>query len=412
MLLVACAGVQHSSEQTDGLDGVAASADAPVVAADAGSGAAPRPMNIGSNVFPAAHAPIPPVTYLGGHVMANPKIVTVTFDGDSQRTALEAFGDAITTTPWWKAVSSEYCDSSGACIGPGSGGVYGHIHEEAHTYYSDSAFDVSTLHGYLDARIKSGLLPPPQGDTVYVVYLPKTTTVDLDGATSCQDFAGYHSIMATTPPGATDPVAVPYVVVPRCSDKLDELTMTASHELVESVTDATPYSAFASRDDAWDTIGGGSEVADRCTDYSGKGLDAYREGPWLVQRSWSNAAAKASHDPCVPAPAPHTQPYFNVAPDGPDVITLGRGETKVIPLTAFSDHPMAPFTVEATEVSALYGDTNVLDLKLSDSTMVNGQRGSLTITFRSEAAQYFTAFQLTSTQGGVTHAWYFMVSTN
>ena len=60
----------------------------------------------------------------------------------------------------------------------------------------------------------------------------------------------------------------------------------------------------------WAFLGG--EVGDLCVSY--RGDDSYTESGYVVQRSWSNKAAAASHNPCVPAPDPSSQPYFNVAP--------------------------------------------------------------------------------------------------
>lgn len=77
--------------------------------------------------YPAAHAPIPPVDFNGGRIMTSPKIVTVTFDGDGMRDRLEAFGDVMTTTPWWDAVTEGYCNKGGTpCIGHGV--AVGHVH--------------------------------------------------------------------------------------------------------------------------------------------------------------------------------------------------------------------------------------------------------------------------------------------
>ncbi len=376
----------------------------------------PQKPNPPSNIFPAPHGPLPPVTYNGGRLLLAPKVVTVTFDGDAQRSMMESFGDKITSTVWWDAVASEYCDSSGQCIGHGTGGVYGHIATAPASNYTDSSQGGATsLQTYIDARIQDGSIPPPEVDTVYMIYLPSSTTISLDGAQSCREFGGYHNAMSSTPPGGAAPVKFAYAILPRCSNSKGELTFAASHEIIEAATDpylspsAASYDGFGSDSDAWDT--GGGEVGDRCVDFSGMGQDSYQESGFLVQRSWSNAAAKASHDPCVPAPSPAQQPYFNLAPSGPDTLVMKVGETKTLELTAFSDGPTPAFSVDVTETTQFFGGQNVLDLSLDQITLQNGQKTTLTVTVTSDPGQAgFAAFQVTSTLAQISHTWSFTVS--
>ena len=372
-----------------------------------------------SNIFPAPHGPIPPVTYNGGRVIGAPKVVTVTFDGDAQRSMVESFGDTITATTWWDAVASEYCDTSGKCIGHGTGGVYGHIAAAPASNFTDSSQGgASSLQTYIDARIQDGTVPPPGVDTLYMIYLPSTTTVNLDGAQSCKEFGAYHNAMSSTPPGAAAPVQFAYAIMPRCSSSKGELTFAASHEIIEAATDPylspdrQSYDAFGSDSDAWDLVGGGGEVGDRCVDFTGMGQDSYMESGFLVQRSWSNAAAKASHDPCVPAPSTTKQPYFNVAPSVSDMLVMKVGQTKTFDLTAFSDGPTPAFSVDVTEVSQFFGGSNVLDLSLDQSTLQNGQKTRLTVTLTSDPGKGgFAAFQVTSTLGQIAHTWSYTVGT-
>lgn len=369
-----------------------------------------------SNVFPAPHGPIPPVTYNGGNILAHPSIVTVTFDGDAQRSFVEGFDDIITTTKWWDAVASEYCDSRGQCIGHGTAGVYAHVATAPDPSYTDSANGgAATLQTYIDARIQDGTLPPPGTDTLYMIYLPSSTIIDLDGSRSCKAFGGYHNAMSSTPPGGGAPVKFAYAIIPRCSSSKTELTFAASHEIIEAATDPylspdqQTYYAFGSVNDAWDL--GGGEVGDRCVDFTGMGQDAYQESGYTVQRSWSNAAAKASHDPCVPAPSAAQQPYFNVAPSGGDSLVMKIGDTKTIELIAFSDGPTPPFSIDATEITQFFGGNDVLDLSLDQTQLQNGQKAHLTVTLNGDPGQMgVAAFQITSSLGQVGHQWTFTVS--
>ncbi len=416
-LLSACGGAVRADAQDDDAgvhDGGLPKLSDSGVAADG-----PQKPNPPSNIFPAPHGPLPPVTYNGGRLLLNPKVVTVTFDGDAQRTLVEDFGDKITATAWWDAVSSEYCDASGKCIGHGTGGVYAHIATAPASNYTDSSQGGATsLQTYIDARIQDGTIPPPGVDTLYMIYMPSSTTISLDGSQSCKAFGAYHNAMSSTPPGGAAPVQFAYAIMPRCSNSKGELTFSASHEIIEAATDpylapnASSYDGFGSDSDAWDLVGGGGEVGDRCVDFTGMGQDSYQESGFLVQRSWSNAAAKASHDPCVPAPSPAQQPYFNLAPSVSDMLVMKVGQTKTLELTAFSDGPTPPFSIDVTEVSQFFGGSNVLDLSLDQISLQNGQKTTLTITLTSDPGQGgLAAFQVTSTLAQTAHTWSFIVST-
>lgn len=96
-------------------------------------------------------------------------------------------------------------------------------------------------------------------------------------------------------------------------------------------------------------------------------------------RSWSNLAAAAGHDPCVPAPEPATRPYFNVAPST-DRVSIGLGQSMTLDLNAFSDGPMPDWTVTAVDVSHANGGTaNAATFTLDGSSANDGTRLHLTI---------------------------------
>jgi hypothetical protein len=67
---------------------------------------------------------LPQVVYRGGLFLRHPRIVTITFAGDDPGlvSRLEQFGNSITLTPWWRAVTEGYCAKDGDCIGDGQPG--------------------------------------------------------------------------------------------------------------------------------------------------------------------------------------------------------------------------------------------------------------------------------------------------
>jgi hypothetical protein len=89
----------------------------------------------------------------------------------------------------------------------------------------------------ISAQIMVGKLPVPEADTLYVVLLPATVLViDPNGIDSDHRFTGYHAYSQSG--------RFAYMVV--LSESQDEMTITASHELAEAVTD--PQS------DTWATV--------------------------------------------------------------------------------------------------------------------------------------------------------------
>jgi hypothetical protein len=358
------------------------------------------------------------------------KIITVTEDGDDQRSFVESFDDKITSTPWWDAVAAEYCDAKNHCVGHGAGG--GHVHLPSKTFgpsYSDDGTNAAGTFGALIYdSIQNGTLPVPDAHTVFALYIPSTTNVtNPTGDLACRDFYGYHSALTMTPPGASTAITVPYFVIPRCVEGADILTYSASHELVEMATD--PFitargPAFTGFADAWDLNGGG-EVGDRCLfEYEAVDMQSrmtIRESGFAVQRTWSNKQAAAGHDPCVPAPAPSDTAYFNVIGTEPDVITLAVGASKTIELTAFADAPLSDaMQVEVSELTKTMGASDVLDLTIDESTCKPGDKLHVTVKLRAtpngpyspDGTGRMAVFQVASTVGGVQNFSLFAVKTH
>src|SRR5207249_7804873 len=107
---------------------------------------------------------------------------------------------------------------------------------------------------------------------------------------------------------------------PRCPSwkelhGFDVVSATSSHELVEAVTDPFPSSspAFAAVDQdhsVW-RLFPLTELGDMCAVNAGADFRP-RDLDYLVQRTWSNAAARAHRDPC--GPRGDDDVYFNSVP--------------------------------------------------------------------------------------------------
>ena len=112
----------------------------------------------------------------------------------------------------------------------------------------------------------------PSPNTLYFVFLPPGVTSDLNGATSCQSFCGYHDN-----DGGTYYAVMPFPDCDGCLGSLaqvDALTTTTSHELCEAITDPIPG-------DGWYDDSNG-EIGDICA------WQTRRLGAYTVQLEWSN----------------------------------------------------------------------------------------------------------------------------
>jgi len=363
-------------------------------------------------------APIhPPIMHpLGGPVLARPVFVPVTYGDDPFRGPLEDFVASVGCTSYWRSIANDYGVGDAYAVTP------------VHLATAPSGLDDTGMDSYLDPLIESNALPAPIADqTLYVLFLPETTTVTLEGSVSCEGFYGYHSEAKLS-----NGHVVSYAIVPRCTpiDPLDEvqtLTAVTSHELMEAVTDPRPFTNPANMDPTDDAIAwalaGGGEVGDLCyLDYGpwdfATAFFQPADYPFFVQHQWSQRSAYAGHDPCQPS----TQSvFFAAAPVvgdsisfdlgwGPSTATgvkLAVGQKKTIDVKLVADGPFTgPIAVQAFDAS-VFGDTSALDLELSPSQGNVGDTLSLTITRTGTSSEYpIEGFALVATSGSISRTWW------
>jgi hypothetical protein len=375
-----------------------------------------------SDVYPAPHPPPPEVVTYGGPVLAAPKFVPVFFSNDDAATvaSMKDFASKIGATEYWKAATSEYG------VGPGTSLAPIDLAETATGTIDDNQIQTWLL-GKLNDNDPAW--PAPDADTVYVLHYPAGVTITLQDqqgtAESCQSFGGYHNNV--TLDAAHGSLDVAYAVLPRCSNfgdlqGLDALTGAESHELVEAATDPYPQvnPAYAQTDEAhliWTFALGGGETGDMCAQLPGA-FTTFPEIAYTVQRSWSNASAKAGHDPCVPTiPG---QAYFNSAPVLNDDIILGFGGQKIsmkgvkipvggsktVEVDLFSDAPTGgPWDVEVMDSSGFMGGSKMLDLSLDRTSGQNGEKLHLTINVLKASPYKAEAFYVISKLNGQANIW-------
>jgi hypothetical protein len=431
-LLAACSGGTGSP----GSGGAAASASASTTGAGSG-GAGGSDVTGGAAPFVTApHAALPQVVSYGGPVLYTPKVQVISYAADPDAADVDAFVQGLTTflSSTWSVQTAEYG------IGPLAVLPAITLPGTAPTMLDDHGTPTTPFQQNLASQLEG--VDPAWGaadsSTIYLFLLPLGTDITSSAGHCCIDVYGYHSEVSVAAGGDAGAIDVPYAVVCTCPtgpgnplSPLDRVTSTVIHELVESATDPFFYTrpAYAGTDEAdliWTLTAGGGEVGDLCQFQP----DAHFEpdGKWMIQQTWSDVAAKAGKDPCVPASS--TDPYFDSAPVLPDMlvfdgvhtkgVAIPLEETRTIDVQLFSEAPTGPWTV------SVYNFYSNADLTLclaantgsSGDTCVdtlsgsNGDTLQLTITANAfESNTGGTAFVLESSFGGQSHLWFGAVGT-
>jgi hypothetical protein len=351
-----------------------------------------------SNIYPAPHTPLPQVKCQSGSVLSQPRLTSITFAGDPYAADLDTLLVDFTTSNYWSTTTAEYGIGAPTVTPPM------HLQETA-----PNMIDDAYIQNWLEMNLNQSHpdFPQPDENAIYVLFYPAGTTVTLNSLISCQGFAAYH--------GWTEVDGTPtaYAVVPRCTglnglSDLATATSSTSHELVEAATDPSPHQqpCYVSTDSpSWDLIGGG-EVADLCT-FQVPSAIQLDQTPYFAQRIWSNAAAAASHDPCVPAQA---GAYFNSAPritqstdyygSPMPAVLMHQGDEATVELDLFSDRPTPGWHLSAEQV---YPPGTDLAFDFSAPTGNNGDLISLKVKALSEPMPF--VFYIWSARDGVANFW-------
>ncbi len=411
--LFACGGTTDTP--TDGGDTDAGDQDV-VVVVDAGPD-----VDNGqpSTTYPAFKVDPPQVVNSGGSTLAAPKVVPIYYSNDDATFTgnITSFLNKLPASTYWGPSVVEYG------VGALSIATPVQLTTPAPLTISDDE-----IQAWLTTKLASSdpAFPAPDANTIYTFFFPTGTTITLSqqqgGGSSCKQFGGYHDNVVF----AAKPVA--YAVVPRCATfggltGLDAVTGPSTHEIIEAATDPYPQDspAYQSVDDnhiLWTFILGGGETGDLCAQFSNAFFIPTDVGN-TVQRTWSNKAAKAGHDPCQPADG---SAYFNSMPVLPETVTLGGqittkgitipvGGTGTVEVDLFSDaDTKGPWTVKATDAASLQGAKPTLDFTWDKTSGLNGEKLHLTITVLGKSQYGAAAFILDSVQGPRTSLWVGLVA--
>jgi hypothetical protein len=365
--------------------------------------------------YPAFTPEMPVLQNANGATLTAPRIVTVTWPSDTNQASLQDFDDRIGASAYWKTALTEYG------IGPASSGPSNHVVVQTPPPATWAASDIDAWAQQQAGSPSTSGWPAPDAQTVYMVFVPSTINVtDVDPSTNktvdaCILEEGYHTTLTagTNPSGVAYALALEHCPIEYGTDVLGDATETAAHELAEAATDPfadalgnpSGWIGFDADHLAWELWNQWQdEVADACQYFDEA---YYKEGadlPYMVQRLWSNASAKAGHDPCVPAPA---GPYSNVTPLGLDSLSvtavdaagtaskfstkgwhIAPGQTAKVQVGFYSDGPTSAWSVQAVEGDCCtQGWTRALTVSPSTFTGQNGDTVELTITADNAPAQ-------------------------
>ena len=364
----------------------------------------------GGDEMLAAPAPFPPtlptVIDRGGGVVASPEVYPIVFAGYDPATVatVQDFVNTLGAAPYWAATTKEY----------GVGLLVGHPAIVVPTAPAANLTLVEVAQ-WMAERLDANdpLFPEAGPGTVFAIFYPDGVTIsDSFGGGACTSWLGYHDHAARK-----DGTQVPFVVIPSCFPGateevlVDQTTILLSHELVEAVTDpeSTSFQGVDPEHRAWG-VDFGSEVADLCDEVVEPATVKEPSFPYVVSRSWSNAAAKGLHDPCVPAVG---SVYFAAAPIVQDTVGLGQGvfirsgETRTVEIDLLADgDPGGPWQVELIDAESFRGVTAPrLAFKLDRTTGTRGDKLHADITVLSGNKGDTEIFYVVSTLGNVENAW-------
>jgi hypothetical protein len=222
-------------------------------------------------------AAAPKLTYRKGPLMSAVQVFTI-FWGDGWKAKpqsdliapLNAFFDFVLTSELIDQLA-EY-NTPGTKIGHGRRTGTITVPAKLAASVTDAAIQT-----FLKQQIAAGKAPKASANTLYFVYLPPGTRVNMGGSSSCTAFCGYHNAIGTT----TFYAVMPYPGCAGCLGglaALDALTSTSSHELCEAITDPIPGQGWY--DDA------NGEIGDICA------WETRKVGRYTVQLEWSNKAGR------------------------------------------------------------------------------------------------------------------------
>ncbi len=303
------------------------------------------------------------LSYGNGALIPNVKIVALywgtTNNGQYKyKDQLHQYYDAVTNSAYFDWLI-EY-NTTSYSIGRGS---FAAEYADAAAPAKATLNETTDLQPWISGLIDAGKIPAPDQNTLYFVHLPGSSQVSSGaGGTTCTDNCAYHYFYMK---GTQE---VRYAVIPdqnsgACSTNpacpiplaaFDRLTIVASHELVEAVTDPNGMGWIDQSQQC-------GEIGDICVGQPGTAAG------YTVQLEWSNKNNKCiDHDPNV------VFNDFSLALD-PTSATAAPGGTATVNVAAMPTTGSQPVTLALTADALPTGVTGAFaapSLQSNASTML------------------------------------------
>jgi hypothetical protein len=244
--------------------------------------------------------------YFGGHVVSNAHVILVLYGTGTYLSNITSNTAPSLSSFYGQALNSAYVDwlteynttvagGTNQHIGRGTFGSKIQITPAANR--DRATISDANIQAELSAQIGKGTLPAPTANTIYMVNFPKGKAISSGGSRSCVagGFCAYHGTFRR------NGVEVFYGVLPDMSPgsgcdrgcggstQFNNQTSVASHELIETVTDAeVGLATVLGKPLAWYDPNNG-EIGDICNAQQGSiaGSDGHT---YTVQKEWSNQA--------------------------------------------------------------------------------------------------------------------------
>ena len=354
----------------------------------------------------------------GAGIIAAPKVIAITYANDPLRADYEQFFTQYAASAAWTAQAAEYG------IGALTVGNPGRLAANAPATLTENELIANVLKPNL-----TGANPAwgaPDANTLYEVSIPAALAYDDGtGAKCCQDYYGYHY------DAKINNVDVPFAINCACADSLtalQNLTETANHETLEAASDPLGV-GFAQADDdhaGW-TYTTDGEIGDLC-EYADTASFLMPTGmTYAIQRTWSNAEARAGHDPCVPGAKAD---YYQTIPDAFDtgnvtifgspssthLTKIAKGATGTITLHVYANGSYTgPFKVTLEDWNSQFQGPALLTFVQPTGTFMAGDTVTVQTTVvntDSQLGNAAEAYQINTkptTGGGATTYFYGLV---
>jgi hypothetical protein len=328
------------------------------------------------------------LTYYGGPVISNVKIVSVFWNSSvTQQSTITGFYGAVTNSAYFDWLS-EY-NTPTQTIGRGtlaqtvtdSGAPTGNITD-------------AQIQTEINRLITNGTVIAPDANTLYMMHFPPGTNITAsDGSKSCVQFCAYHGTYTR------NGKYVYYGVIPdlggACatgcgtSTQANNTTSVASHEMIEAVTDPAVGVAtnLASPLGWYDNTNG--EIGDICNAQQGT-IAGY-----TVQKEWSNTSKACIVSKTV-APPPANDFTISASPTSK---TIADGSASTVTVTT----ALSAGTAGSVSL-AVSGLPSGVTGSFSPASVTAGASSTLTLTASATAAAGSYAVSVTGTEGTAVHS--------